>query len=161
MRIWFDTEFIDDGKTVELLSIGMVAEDGREYYAEAAETDRSRACPWVQENVIPHLTGPVRTRGEIAEGVRAFVGPKPEFWAWFAAYDWVVLCQLYGRMIELPRDWPMYCNDLVQMVNQSGGAQLPEHTGTKHNALDDARWTKQAWDSAQAIYTLRLMHLAR
>ena len=33
MRIFYDTEFLEDGKTIDLISIGMVAEDGREYYA--------------------------------------------------------------------------------------------------------------------------------
>jgi hypothetical protein len=31
MRFWFDTEFIEDGKTIDLMSIGVVAEDGRKY----------------------------------------------------------------------------------------------------------------------------------
>jgi len=55
MRIWFDTEFIDDGKNIELLSIGMVREDGKTYYAEAKEADRSRATGWVSQNVLPQL----------------------------------------------------------------------------------------------------------
>lgn len=29
MKFWFDTEFIEDGKTIDLLSIGVIAEDGR------------------------------------------------------------------------------------------------------------------------------------
>ena len=30
MRYFYDTEFIEDGTTIELVSIGVVAEDGRE-----------------------------------------------------------------------------------------------------------------------------------
>ena len=33
MRYFYDTEFIDDGRTVELISIGVAAEDGRECYS--------------------------------------------------------------------------------------------------------------------------------
>ena len=33
MKYFYDTEFIEDGSTIELISIGVVAEDGREYYA--------------------------------------------------------------------------------------------------------------------------------
>lgn len=29
MRFWFDTEFIENGHTIDLISIGIVAEDGR------------------------------------------------------------------------------------------------------------------------------------
>lgn len=60
--IAFDTEFIEDGRTIDLLSIGLVRYDGTTYYAEPAETDRTRASEWVVENVMPHLTGPVKPR---------------------------------------------------------------------------------------------------
>ena len=56
MRIWFDTEFIEDGKTIDLISIGAVREDGRQFYAENAECDLGRASPWVVAHVFPHLS---------------------------------------------------------------------------------------------------------
>lgn len=109
MKIYFDTEFIEDGHTIDLLSIGLVREDGEEYYAESVEADRSRASLWVEENVLPSLSAiSVRPRAQIAREIREFVGPKPEFWAWYADYDWVALCQLYGTMMDLPVGWPMY-----------------------------------------------------
>lgn len=61
MRIFYDTEFLEDGRTIDLISIGMVAEDGRELYAvnEAIENaplyDRIRGNQWLMENVVPHL----------------------------------------------------------------------------------------------------------
>ena len=73
MRIYFDTEFIEDGRTIDLLSIGLVREDGATYYAEPAEADRDRASDWVRENVLPHLTGPVKPRAVIAQEIVAFV----------------------------------------------------------------------------------------
>lgn len=57
MKIFFDTEFIDDGESIELISIGMVSEDGRQFYAENRECDLSKACKWVVENVFPSLQG--------------------------------------------------------------------------------------------------------
>ena len=62
MKIWLDTEFIDNGKTIELLSVGMVREDGAEYYAVCSDTDQSKACDWVKVNVLPHLGGPEKTK---------------------------------------------------------------------------------------------------
>lgn len=138
MRVYFDTEFIEDGRTIDLLSIGLVRSDGAEYYAEPVETDRSRASDWVQENVLPQLTGPVKSRSVIAAEIREFVGDQPEFWAWYADYDWVALCQLYGTMADLPEDWPMYCRDLKQVVDHAG-LRL-QQGDSKHNALSDARW---------------------
>ena len=148
MRYWFDTEFIEDGKTIELVSIGIVAEDGREYYAEPIEAipHFERADPWVKENVLVHLTGARKSRAEIAAEIVAFVGEKPEFWAYYADYDWVVLCQLFGRMIDLPKGWPMFCRDVKQRCVDVGNPTLPKQTSTEHNALADAIWTRQAWD---------------
>ena len=52
MLYWLDTEFIEDGKTIDLISIGIVAEDGREYYAVNNECNFCNASPWVWENVL-------------------------------------------------------------------------------------------------------------
>ncbi|MGB0973238.1 MAG: hypothetical protein ACPGVG_20135, partial [Mycobacterium sp.] len=53
MRYFYDTEFIDNGRTIELISIGVVAEDDREYYAISTEFDPERAGRWVRKNVLP------------------------------------------------------------------------------------------------------------
>lgn len=153
MRIWFDTEFIEDGRTIELVSIGLIAEDGREYYAEVAEATAhfERADPWVKENVLKHLTGVRKHRSLIASELIEFAGEKPEFWAYYADYDWVVLCQLFGRMIDLPKGWPMFCRDVKQLCMDLGNPTLPEQTGTEHHALADAIWTRQTWDFLQIV----------
>lgn len=142
MKFWFDTEFIEDGKTIDLISIGVVAEDGRELYAELKECDLSRASPWVQENVLPHLTGQKFRRSIVAKAVYDFMGEKPEIWAYYADYDWVALCQLFGTMMDLPKGWPMFCLDLKQLA---GDTPLIEQTSTEHHALADAKWTRDAW----------------
>lgn len=151
MRFWFDTEFIEDGKTIDLISIGIVAENGSAYYAEIKECDLSRASPWVQENVIPHLTGQKVFRAQVAREIREFVGERPEFWAYYAAYDWVALCQLFGTMMDLPKGWPMYCRDVKQLCDDLGNPALPPQSSTEHNAMADAIWTKDAWDFLQTI----------
>lgn len=149
MKIWFDTEFIDDGRTIDLLSIGMVREDGATYYAEPAETDRNKACAWVMVNVFPNLCGPVKPRGTIKQDILMFCGANPEFWAYFGSYDWVALCQLFGPMIALPQGWPMMPLDVKQLQVMRGIKTLPKQTTVEHNALNDALWTKEAWESLQ------------
>ncbi len=144
MRIFFDTEFIEDGRTIDLLSIGAVRDDGATYYAEPAETDRSRASSWVQEHVLPNLTGPVKPRTVIAAELVEFAGDRPEFWAWYADYDWVALCQLFGTMMDLPAGWPMYCRDFKQTADERG-LRLSQKDSV-HNALSDAEWLKAAFD---------------
>ena len=147
MKYWFDTEFMEDGNTIELLSIGMVSEDGREYYAVSADADHSHANEWVVANVLPHLGGPLLTRPEIAYDLVKFtMGYRPEFWAYYGDYDWVVLCQLYGRMIDKPASWPMFTMDVKQRCVDLGNPRLPTQTSTEHNALAEARWTREAWE---------------
>jgi len=148
MKIWFDTEFIEDGKTIDMISIGMVREDGQTFYAESAECDHDLASPWVKENVLVHLQGGRFdwSRREIAAAIVAFAGEKPEFWAYYADYDWVVLCQLFGTMMQLPEGWPMYCRDVKQLCDSIGNPKLPEQSTTEHHALADAKWTKEAWE---------------
>jgi len=165
MRYWFDTEFIEDGKTIDLVSIGIVAEDGREFYAENRNANLRRADAWVRDNVLIHLvchqhgehvswddfpSCPAMSRAAIKGCILEFCDPeqygKPEIWAYYADYDWVALCQLFGRMIDLPKGWPMYCRDLKQFADMLGGPRLPEQGKDEHHALADARWNRQAWD---------------
>lgn len=56
-QITYDTEFLEDGSTIMLISIGMVAADGREYYAVNADMDQFEVQrrDWLLENVWPQL----------------------------------------------------------------------------------------------------------
>lgn len=146
MKIWFDTEFIEDGRTIDLISIGMVREDGTSYYAECLECDLSSASSWVRENVMPHLNGFAVPRARIASELIAFAGDSPEFWAYYADYDWVALCQLFGTMMDLPKGWPMYCRDVKQLCDSLGNPKLPKQSSREHHALADAVWTRDAWE---------------
>ena len=150
MRYFLDTEFIESGHLfpVTLLSLGIVAEDGREFYAVNKEADRTLANDWVKTNVLPYLgTDNMLLHVDIGHAVMDFVGEdKPEFWGYYADYDWVVFCQLFGAMIDLPKGWPMFCRDIKQLCVDKGNPQLPKMDSGEHNALCDARWNKQAYD---------------
>ncbi len=43
---------------------------------------------------------------------------NPEFYAYYADYDWVLFCSLFGRMMDLPKGFPMYCRDLKQTLDE-------------------------------------------
>ncbi|AMU78480.1 DnaQ-like DNA polymerase III subunit [Mycobacterium phage SkinnyPete] len=174
----YDTEFLEDGHTIELISIGIVCEDGREYYAVNADMphERIRKHEWLCENVIPHLplartvkrhSNPgsgyywlldtksvlVKPKWVIANEVREFllaVDP-PELWANYAAYDHVVLAQLWGRMISLPKGLPMFTHDLQQLLETMPDFEKPEQDGTEHNALDDARYVMDVLRAAGKV----------
>lgn len=151
MRYFYDTEFIDDGRTIELISIGVVAEDGREYYAVSTEFDPDRAGRWVRTHVLPKLPPPSsrswRARATIRAELEEFFGvddPRAaaepiELWAWIGAYDHVALCQLWGPMTALPRRIPRFTHELRQFWEDRGAPPLPPRSREAHDALIDAR----------------------
>ncbi|SCD42779.1 protein of unknown function [Streptomyces sp. Termitarium-T10T-6] len=163
-RIFYDTEFIEDGKSIGLISIGMVREsDGAELYLVNRDMPirRIRRHPWLMKNVVPSLpqghgdrrnhvpvswlfdyTDPlVKRRDTIAADVRRFITDttNPQLWAWYGAYDHVALAWLFGPMSDLPTGIPMWTNDLRQEAERLGNPQLPEQPSGVHNALADAR----------------------
>lgn len=153
VRYYLDTEFYEDGQTIDLISIALVCEDGREFYAVNQEAKLHLVSPWVRQNVLPKLppysSQLWRPRQWIAKKISAFTmhDDRPEFWAYYADYDWVALCQLYGTMMGLPRHMPNFCMDLEQlavMKGQLNSDEFPLHpVGVVHDALEDARWNKQ------------------
>jgi len=158
MRYFIDTEFSELGPhlPIDLISIGIVAEDGREFYAVSTEFREADCSDWVQKNVLPYLLGVVRvgigqaSLKEIRAAILKFCDPeqygKPRFWGYYADYDWVVFCQIFGAMANLPKGWPMYCRDLKQWCDDLDNPKLPKQDSTEHNALHDARWNKQVWE---------------
>lgn len=150
MRYFIDTEFIEDGKTIDLISIGIVSEDLRRLYLESSEVNWRKASKWVRDNVKPYLSGVTVDRRTIAEEIIKFCDPNkygpPEFWGYYADYDWVVLCQLFGKMIDLPKGWPMYCRDLKQLADDMGNPKLPKQSTIEHHALHDAAWILESWN---------------
>lgn len=163
VAIDFDCEFLEDGRTIDLISIGMVRDDGTWYYAVVQDEQlisRAFRHPWLREHVIPVLPVKVvgdgsmwvgdpehrdyvdiKPRDQIAAEVAEFITSTPgvELWADYGAYDHVVLCQLFGRMIDLPAGVPMWTSDLRAEWARLGRPELPSRPhGTEHNALDDA-----------------------
>lgn len=95
--------------------------------------------------------GPVwRSRAQIRDAIAAFIedpgdGTRPEIWAYFASYDWVLFAQLFGKMINMPKHFPFLVNDLKTWATHMGYTgkfrELLPDTG-HHDALCDARWNR-------------------
>ncbi|WP_367130954.1 polyadenylate-specific 3'-exoribonuclease AS [Saccharothrix sp. HUAS TT1] len=155
MRFFYDCEFIEDGVTIDLVSIGVVDEEGREFYAVSTEFDPAKAGPWVRANVLNQLPSPAdkawRSRERIREDLLDFLGGRKanrddiELWAWFAAYDHVALAQLWGPMPALPRCLPRFTRDLRQRWEDVGKPRLPQAPADAHDALADARHNLARW----------------
>jgi hypothetical protein len=219
MKYFIDTEFKEKPCTIDLISIGIVCEDGREYYAVRSDFNLKEAWSddWLNENVLRPIFNEfyidafncnmptfnfqameylIKKIGKpdlvITTEIIEFVNPKilqlkqeltgrmfdnaigdreiewnkfiidhrvhldkypstsniyyqPEFYAYYSAYDWVAFCWIFGRMLDLPKGFPMYCKDLKQMMDDKGLTKewkrinCPDPIG-EHNALIDAKW---------------------
>lgn len=163
MKYFFDTEFIEHKGGIDLISIGIIAEDDRTFYAISKDFKPRRADKWVKENVIAKLAPKIpqhwhsprenqeaqrwMKEKEIKKEIIEFIGDDrdPEFYAYYADYDWVIFARLFGRMIDLPEHFPMWCRDLKQMMWERGltgqwkNTNVPENEND-HHALEDAKW---------------------
>lgn len=145
MKYFYDTEFLEDGSTIDFISIGIVAEDGREYYAVNAECDTDRIVnnKWLMDHVMSsikhdtyiastpqgfpirrwmYITDPAaKPKSWIARNITDLVGGDrdAEFWAWYGAYDHVCLAQLWGKMIDLPNMIPMVTDDIKTLAKEA------------------------------------------
>ncbi len=152
LRIYYDTEFLERGPAypIELISIGAVTDDGPEYYAVNVALDLTHATPWLRRHVIPML--PPRSNScwklpnQIRQDLLDFVDRRtPELWANYGAFDHVVLCQLFGSIVEYPETWPKLTRDIQQWRASLGNPELPAQAGEEHDALVDARYVREAW----------------
>lgn len=230
MKYFIDTEFLEGtqdkrflgikyGKTpptIDLISIGIVAEDGREYYAisnefnlyeawnrHELENDNSvgarigvlppeKKIYWIRENVLrPIWNDEVlkmhaftnlkedinwefaefnyknfkkliglkgKTNSQISNEILSFTKTttdrsfKPNkqlsFYGYFADYDWVVFCWIFGKMIDLPEGFPMLCNDIQQeLISRNIKRSDIPFQDDKHHALEDAKWNKLVYET--------------
>jgi hypothetical protein len=174
MRYFLDTEFYEDGRTIDLISIGLVAEDGREFYACSLDAQLHRCHErdsWMRENVLAQLPSygdkAWMSRQKIRQGVTLFTGSddvrdalvrtveldtlfvrddKPEIWAWYGASDWVTFYQLWGRLIDMPRHFPRRFRELKELADRVVDPALPPKPQGQHTAIADARWNRDVFN---------------
>lgn len=156
--IFLDGEFTSlDPYEGELLSVGMVKLDGEEFYVELAND--GPVSDWVEENVLPFLTGPKVTRQEAARQIEAFVGKtQPYMLAYVNQFDTVFLHKLLGLdrfnalFQKVPIDLssilftlgvaPQWGGDKDKFFKQLGIEQTQYRA---HHALDDARLLRDVY----------------
>lgn len=153
MLIFLDTEFTDF-IDCELISIGMVSEDGRyEFYAERIDYDKNICSDFVLEAVVPHL-GKIPdvgcTRDELTQ----------RLWQWFATlpgkvqivtelvHDWDLLLDALSDGLPENLDSSIY--DLRPMFDEATfNAEVynyHEEPGRPwHHALHDAKAHRAGW----------------
>ena len=133
--IFFDTEFSGLHQNAYLLSIAFVPLDGPWFYAVFTDADTRSLSPWHQENVVPHLPLTDEQRRQLPSGTYlrgsaleitnalrnylAAFGPVV-LWADVPAYDWVLLCELFGGAFGLPDNVHYIVRDLATLLEAKG-----------------------------------------
>lgn len=157
MNIYFDTEFTGLHANTTLISIGMIAEDGRELYCVLNDYDRSQIDGWLKENVIKNLHGTSRiSTSELSEAIIEFIEPYDtvEIWSDCLAYDWVLFNNIFGHAFNIPEKIYYIPFDICTLfkikgidpdINREEFANMTDNSN-KHNALWDARVIKACYD---------------
>jgi 3' exoribonuclease, RNase T-like len=168
MKIFLDTEFTGLHQKTSLLSIGIISDDHRTFYAELTDYHQEEINDWLRANVLAHFRfGETNCEGTdwYVHGDSAIVGTQlrqwfsvydkgeVQVWADVLAYDWVLFCELFGGAMQLPEQVYYLPFDVATLLLAKGidpdihretFVQLPD--AQKHNALWDARVTKAVYE---------------
>jgi len=122
MKLFFDTEFTGLHQKTTLISVGIVSEDGKTFYAEFTDYDKSQLNGWLVENVIKNLKfnhnhstehfangiDDVEVMGNTEEIRWALIYwlnqfDSVEMWSDCLAYDWVLFNNIFGSAFDIPK----------------------------------------------------------
>jgi hypothetical protein len=140
-RYFLDTEFTSF-EDCHLISIGIVSEDGREFYAERTDFDVSACSDFTKTAVLPQLgrfPGRSMPFRQIRDELRAWLHavsekPKPVL-----CYDYQGDYDLLGLLIggALPAGWRH--ENIAMKIDAARLAAYVANHGGEHHALFDAR----------------------
>ena len=160
MLIFFDTEFTDLHREAKLISIGLIAEDGRTFYAELSDTYQHKDCGDFAREVVLQLLegGEMRMPfhhlslrlGNWIESFEVPVKLATDSLAW----DWPWIESIF----KIPETWPanldgkpllLTMNYLVDYDQFETAIEQAFNDGLRrHHSLDDAKANRMGWISA-------------
>ena len=167
-KVFFDTEFTGLHKNTTLISIGLISECGKTFYAEFWDYDKTQIDEWLQTNVLDNLILPHDLGGN-GVGVDGSVGNKEfirehleswlsqfeqvEVWSDCLSYDWVLFNDIFGHAFNIPENVLYIPFDLCTVFKIKGidpDISRKEFSGleneTQHNALADAKMIKACYE---------------
>ena len=132
MKIYFDTEFTGLHKNTTLISIGLISEDNKTFYAEFTDYDDSQVDAWTKENVTDSLI--IKDYGvnkdtwdeTIIKGNKTLIRFYLSIWlSQFESiqlvsdvchYDMVLFIDIFGTAWDLPKNINPSCYDINQDI---------------------------------------------
>ena len=164
-KIFFDTEFTGLHQKTTLISIGLISECGKKFYAELTDYDETQIDEWLQENVINNLyldgcdanLNDWKIKGD-SDDVKTALGvwiaqfEEVEIWSDCLAYDWVLFNQIFGHAFSIPKNVYYIPFDICTLFQVKGIdpdisreefakdylVKVAFQSGKKHNAMWDA-----------------------
>ena len=120
-KIFFDTEFTGLHQNTTLISIGLISECGKTFYAEFNDYDFKQIDDWLKENVIDNLQyngifqkldetknsiSYKSTTENIKEKLTTWLEQfgEVEVWSDCLSYDWVLFNQIFGHAFNIPKN---------------------------------------------------------
>ena len=122
-KVFFDTEFTGLHQNTTLISIGLVSECGKTFYAEFTDYDKKQVDNWIKDNVIANLTlgnydidkdYEPYAKNVKAKGTKEHVEQalshwlhqfeQVEIWSDCLSYDWVLFNQIWGHAFNIPEN---------------------------------------------------------
>lgn len=130
MKLFFDMEFTGLRQNTTPISLGIVSEDGKKFYAEFTDYDESQCNDWIEENVISELLYDTEkwyegiadrqiqdnkrdVSYELKDWLQQF--DTIQFVSDVCHYDFVLLIDLLtngGTALDLPENISAVCHDL-------------------------------------------------
>jgi hypothetical protein len=177
-KIFFDTEFTGLHQNTTLISIGLISECGKTFYAELTDYDKSQIDDWLQKNVIDNLKfkDELSTRVFWNDGVNTEMFGDTEMlkmllrkwleqfesieiWSDCLSYDWVLFNQIFGHAFNIPENvyyipfdicTLFYAKGIDADISREAFAEMSEGS-QKHNALWDAKVIRQCFNNLQGV----------
>ena len=134
MNIYFDTEFTGLHKYTTLISIGLISEDGRTFYAEFLDYDKTQCNDWIKDNVLSNLVYSTKDWDTIADvkvkGNKFKIANELKSWlesfnediqlvSDCSHYDMVLFVDLFGNAFNIPECVCPACYDInVDIANK-------------------------------------------
>lgn len=150
-RLFLDTEFTDLIPDNKLISIALVSEDGRYFYAELTDTyERCECSDFVMNFVLPYLKGDPYKMSEYECALKIAQWIEDLEDEHILALDNVSWDHPHlKRLIEMTSLWPgnLIKNDYYKFIVMNDDAEtiIRENNFDVHNALDDAQAMRIAY----------------
>lgn len=148
MKVILDCEFTQLNASAKLISLALVAEDGREFYAELTDSYELQGCSeFVIEHVLPQLDQNThgRTVAEAQAGLAKFIGGFDgvvQICSDAPDWDWEFFCELMYVNGKWPGNVMNQPGNLIKMLNdkiQDDDHALEDQPELPHHSLLDAR----------------------